>query len=150
MAAALEVGMSKEFTQNRDAIIRRVKESLRKAEGIASTLRKTNTRLLVASISSSAISTLVAGITAAQGPVIGVGIDGWRVTCIIAAVFAFVSTVSTGLSQQLRISDRLSGGNQCVGRLRSLEVTIATGSHSWEEIVSEYEGIVRTYPELIS
>ena len=142
--------MSKESTQDRNALGQRVKASLRKAEKIDSGLRKANTRLLIAGIASSAASTLVAGITAAQGPVVGEGIEGWRVACIVAAVFGFASTVSTGLSQQLKISDRLSEGIQCIGKLRSLDVIITTGSQSWEEIIKEYEEIAKTYPELIS
>ena len=141
--------MSKESTQDLNALGQRVTASLRKAEKIASGLRKANTRLLIAGIASSAASTLVAGITAAQGPVIGQGTEGWRVACIVAAVFAFASTISTGLVQQLRIGDRLSEGMQGVGRLRSLDVTITTGSQSWKEIIKEYEEITKTYPELI-
>lgn len=142
--------MSKESTQDRNALVQRVKASLQKAEEIVSGLRKANTRLLVAGMASSAASTLVAGITAAQGPVVGEGTEGWRVACIVAAVFGFASTVSTGLSQQLKINDRLSEGTQCVSKLRSLDVVIITGSRSWEEIVKEYEEIAKTYPELIS
>jgi hypothetical protein len=142
--------MSKESTPDRNALAQRVEASLQKAEGIVSGLRKANTRLLVAGMASSAAATLVAGITAAQGPVVGTGIEGWRVACIVAAVFAAASTVSTGLNQQLKISDRLAKGTQCVGRLKSLDIVIATGSRGWEEIVKEYEEIAKTYPELIS
>lgn len=70
--------------------------------------------------------------------------------CIIAAVFAFGSTASTGLHQQLKIGDRLSEGTQCVGRLKSLDVVMTTGSRGWDEIAKEYEEIAKTYPELIS
>jgi MFS family permease len=143
--------MSQESAQDRKSLTGKVKASLRKAEEIASRLRKTNVYLLVAGIMGSAASTLVAGITAAQGPVVGgEGIEGWRIACIIAAVFAFISTVSTGLSQQLKISNRLSEGTQCVGKLRSLEVMISTGSRDWEEIIKEYEEIAKTYPEFIN
>jgi hypothetical protein len=142
--------MSKESTPDRNALARRVEASLQKAEGIVSGLRKANTRLLVAGMASSAAATLVAGITAAQGPVVGTGIEGWRVACIVAAVFAAASTASTGLNQQLKISDRLAKGTQCVGRLKSLDIVIATDSRGWEEIVKEYEEIAKTYPELIS
>jgi ABC-type uncharacterized transport system substrate-binding protein len=142
--------MSKESTPDRNALARRVEASLQKAEGIVSGLRKANTRLLVAGMASSAAATLVAGITAAQGPVVGTGIEGWRVACIVAAVFAAASTASTGLNQQLKISDRLAKGTQCVGRLKSLDIVIATDSRGREEIVKEYEEIAKTYPELIS
>jgi ABC-type uncharacterized transport system substrate-binding protein len=139
-----------ESTQNRDALTQSVKKSLKKAEEIISGRKKTNTGLLVAAMTTSAASTLVAGITAAQGPVIGTGIEGWRVACIIAAVFGFASTVSTGLSQQLKVNDRVAEGNQCASKLRSLDVGITTGSRNWEEIVKEYEEIAKSYPEFIS
>ena len=142
--------MSKETTQDRDALTQRVRASLQKAEKIISGQRKTNTRLVVTGMTSSAASTLVAGITAAQGPIIGEGTEGWRIACIVAAVFGFAATISTGLSQQLKINDRLLECTQCVGKLRSLDVVITTGSRSWEEIVKEYEEIARSFPEFIS
>ena len=141
--------MTGEPVQDRKALTQSVKASLRKAEERTAGLRKANTRLLVSGMASSAASTLVAGITAAQGPVIGEGAEGWRVACIVAAVFGFASTVSTGLVQQLKIGDRLSKGNQCLGKLRALDVSITTGSRSWKEIAEEYEEIARTCPELI-
>ncbi len=97
--------MSKESIQDRDALTQRVKASLQKAEKIISGQRKANTRLVVTGMTNSAASTLVAGITAAQGPIVGEGIEGWRIACIVAAVFGFASTISTGLSQQLKIRD---------------------------------------------
>ena len=87
-------------TQDRTALTERVKASINKAAGLVAGFRKTNTRLLTATIFSSAASSLVAGITAAAGPVVGEGTEGWRVACIIAAVFGFISTVATGIGQQ--------------------------------------------------
>ncbi len=142
--------MASESNQNRDALTQSVKNSLKKAEEIISGRKKTNTGLMVAGMTTSAASTLVAGITAVQGPVIGTGTEGWRIACIIAAVFGFASTVSTGLSQQLKVNDQVAEGNQCVSKLRSLDVGITTGSRNWEEIVKEYEEIAKMYPELIS
>jgi len=131
------------------AFAQMVKASLHKAEESTSGLRQTNTRLLVASIVSSAATAVVAGGTSVMGPVIGQGIPGWRLACTVAAILAFTSTVCTALTQQLRIGDRLTEGNQCVGRLRSLDLTIITGERSWEEITKEYGEIAKAYPELI-
>ena len=136
--------------QDSGALAGRVRDSIRKAEGVVADLRKIHTRLTTTTIVSSAASTLVAGITAAAGPVVGEGPEGWRMACIIAAVLAFVSTVGTGIGQGQRIGDRLAEGSQCVGRLRYLDVTITTGSRSWEAIGQEYEEIAKLYPELIS
>ena len=55
--------MPKDSALDRDELTLRIKTSLRKAEKIASGLRKTNTRLLVSGISASGISTLVAGLS---------------------------------------------------------------------------------------
>jgi len=142
--------MSNGSSHDSNALAKSVKASLRKTEGIISGRRKANTSLLVTGMTTSAASTFVAGITAAQGPLIGVGIEGWRVSCIIAAVFAFAATISTGLSQQLKINDRIAEGTQCVGKLKSLDVAITTGSRSLEEITKEYEEIATIYPEFIS
>jgi len=135
--------------QNQESLAQSVKASLRKAEGIAKDRRKINTRLLVTGMTSSSAATLVAGITAAGGPVIGTGIEGWRVACIIAAVFGFTSTISTGLGQQLKTNDRLSQATLCVGKLRALDVMITTGSRSWEENIAEFKEIAQLYPEFI-
>lgn len=59
-----------------------------------------------------AASTLVAAITSAVGPVVGEGVSGWRLACAVAAVFGFVTTLTTGLSQQFQIPDRLAKVNE--------------------------------------
>lgn len=126
-----------------------IEASLKKAEGMVAGFRKTNTRILITTIVSSGASTLVAGLAAAFGQAADIGTDGWRAACIVAAIFGFISTVSTGIGQQLKISDRLSEGKQCVGKLRYLNVAITTGRSNWEEISKEYEETVKTFPEFI-
>ena len=140
--------MSQESEQNHDALARRVRRSLEKAERHASRLRNTNTRLLIFGVFNSGVSTLVTGVTAAQGPVVGEGIPGWRMACIVGAVFGFATTVSVGLNQQLKLGERLSEANQRLGRLKFLDVAMDTGSRTWAEISEEYEEILRTYPNI--
>jgi hypothetical protein len=139
--------MNKEPRQDLEAFAQMVKDSLRKAQEITSGLRRKNTRLLITGMVCSAGTTLVAGGTAAAGPVIGEGDAGWRIACIVAAVLAFVSTVATALTTQLKYDERLTQGNRCVGRLRALDVAIVTGSGNWEEISKEYEEVVKAYSE---
>jgi hypothetical protein len=141
--------MSQEPIQDQKALIQIVNNSLRKAQEQVSGLRKTNTRLLFTNIVCSAATTLVAGGTAAAGPLVGEGPAGWRISCIVAAAFAFISAVITAVIQQMNISERLSQGNQCVSRLKDLDLSIAVGSHTWEEITNEYREIVKTYPDHI-
>jgi len=139
--------MAESSTQDHEALAQQVKADLEKAERIVADLRKTNTRLLIASVTSSGASTFVAGLTASQGPMVGQGVAGWRLACIVAAAFGLVSTVSTGLIQQLKISDRKSEGMECVGKLRSLDLTLATGTPDLEKVVKKYREIAETYPE---
>lgn len=141
--------MADESNRDPKAFAQIVRESLRIAQERAAGFRKTNTRLVVASIVSSAATTLVAGGTAATGPLVGQGDNGWRIACIVAAILAFVSTISAALTQQLKVTERFTQGTQCVGRLRSLDVAIATGVRNWDEITKEYGEIVKTYPEII-
>jgi hypothetical protein len=137
-------------SQDLGALTQSVKASLKKTEKLVSGHRKTNTGLLIASMTFSAGSTLIAGITSAAGPVIGTGIEGWRMACIAAAVLGFISTISTGISQQLKINDQLLEGTQCLGKLRSLDTSITIGSRPRNEILSEYEELSRSYPKFIA
>ncbi len=141
--------MVQESRQDREAFVQMVKNSLRKAQEHTASLRRTNTRLIITGMLCSAGTTLVAGGTAVTGPVVGVEDAGWRLACIVAAVFAFASTVCTALTTQLKFDERLSQGNQCVGRLRALDVAIITSSQNWEEAAKEYGEIVKAYTEII-
>ena len=77
----------------------------------------------------------------------GSATTGWRLACNVAAALAFVSTLTTSLNQQLKMGDHLSQGYQCVSRLSLLDVNIAVGWHSWEEISREYGDIATTCTE---
>ena len=142
--------MAAESGQDRKLITNSIKSSLQKAQNFVSGRKRINSRLLVASMALSGASTLVAGITSAGGPIIGSGIEGWRLACIAAAVFGFSSTISTGVIQQLDSTDRLSKGKECLSKLRALDLGITTGKKNWEEIIKEYEDLAINYPELIS
>jgi hypothetical protein len=142
--------MNNKSKQGRDAFVQMVKDSLRKAQEYTSDLRKRNTRLLITGLVCSAGTTLVAGGTAVTGPIMGSGDAGWRIACIVAAVLAFVSTLSTAITTQLKFEERLAKGNQCVGQLEALNVSILTGTEDWQEVAEEYSEIVKDYSEFIS
>jgi hypothetical protein len=133
---------TQEFTE-------RLRESLQYSELRANKLRKNNNNLMLSTIIASGLSTLVAGWTSAMGPVVGEGIAGWRISCIAAAILAFAATVLVSLSQQLRFSDKLAVSEQCVGRLKSLEISCMTGSKNWNEIAWEFAEILRSYPDAV-
>jgi hypothetical protein len=132
-----------------DVISERILNGLNHLETRMQQLQRANTGLLASGIVSSAASTLVTGVTAANGPVLGSGTPGWRLACIIAAVFSFGATIAVGLNQRLKIGEKLAEGRQCTGHLRALEVAMVTGSRPRDEIVKEYEELVRTYPDLV-
>jgi hypothetical protein len=141
--------MAQAPAQDQTALTKIVKDSLQKAQGRIAGLRNTNTVLMFSSIVSSAATALVAGGTAVIGPVAGAGDAGWRIPCLVAAFLAFTSTVTTALIQQMKTGERLMQATQCVGRLRALELAIATGSQSWNEITKEYGEVLKAYPDYI-
>lgn len=136
------------MSKNQQLLTERVKGNLLSTEQETLRLRTANTRLLVAGIVSSATATLVTGLTAAQGPLVGEGIPGWRLACAVGAVFAFAATVCAGLGQQLKLSERLARCNQVLGRLKALDLAIDTGSRDWDEISQEYTEILKVHPEI--
>ncbi len=72
---------------------------------------------------------------------------GWRLACILVAIFSFIGTVSSMFKKQFE--ERLTQGNQCVGRLLSLDLSLTTGSGSWEDSAREYGEIVKSFPEFV-
>jgi hypothetical protein len=133
----------------REALTQRVSTGVRALDTLDQRLQRSNAGLLISGIVTSAASTLVTAVTAAQGPVVGTGPDGWRLACTVAAVFSFGATVTVGLNQRLKVSERLAEARQCAGRLRSLEVALETDTRPWREVAGEYEEIVKTYPDLV-
>jgi hypothetical protein len=141
--------MENKFSLNQENLSREILSSLVNAEKNALRIRRYGNLLLLVSIITSAATTLVTAITAARGPIVGEGSSGWKVSCVIAAAFGFATTICVGANQGLRFSDRGSRANECAGRLRSLDISMKTGSKNWDHISKEYEDIISKYAEEI-
>ena len=126
-----------------------IQASLRRAEAYTAGLRKTHTTLVVGGLVSSAATTLVAGGAALGGAAAGLNTGGWQLTCGLAAILGFASTVCVGIVQQLRLGERLPQGQLCVGQLRALDVAMATGSRALGDIAKEYAAIVKDSSEVL-
>jgi len=142
-------------TQDRAGFATSVKASLSTAKNKTADIRKTDSQLFVANVVSPAAATLLAALAATIGgnkmfvQAAAQSEDGgWRLACILVAIFGFIATVSSMFKKQF--DDRLAQGNQCVGRLLSLDLAITTGSSNWEEASKEYSEIVKTFPEFVS
>jgi hypothetical protein len=132
-----------------------VKASLSNAKNKTASIRKTDSQLFVANVVSPAAATLVAALAATVGgnvmfPQAAAQSEdgGWKFACILVAVFGFVATVSSMFKKQF--DDRLVLGNQCLGRLLSLDLALTTGSSDWDEAAKEYGEIIKTFPEFVS
>lgn len=127
---------------------RRVRDSLIKAEQYAQQQQRTNTTLMIISIVGSAFTTFLTAVTAAQGPIVMSGIWDWQGACALGAAISLVTTICTGLSQQLNISAKMMMGGQCVGRLRALDLVIVTKAREGAEIAKEYAEILAQFPDV--
>ncbi len=132
-----------------------VKTSLSIAKDKTAGIRKRDSQLFVANVVSPAAATLLATIAATIGgnamfvQAASQSEDGgWRLACILVAIFGFIATVSGVFKKQFE--DRLTQGNQCVGRLLTLDLAITTGGRNWEEAAKEYGEIVKAFPEFVS
>lgn len=131
------------------AMLERLQTSLRAAEGHAERLKRTNTRLIWLSLTGSSLATLLAGITAAAGPLAGEGVPAWRLTCGAIAVLTALSGLLSGFHQRLNISERLGKALACAGRLRGLELALAVTGRDVREVAGDYEDVVAGYQEFI-
>lgn len=142
-------------TQDREAFVKLVKSNLSNVKTKVANIRQTDTILFVTNIIAPAIATLIAALAAAIGgnqmfaqAAAQANDGGWKLACILAAVFSFIASVSGMFKKQF--DDRLTLGNQCVGRLLSLDLAITTGKGDWEEAAKEYGEILKAFPEFVS
>ena len=141
--------------QDHAAFMQSVKASLTHAREKTTNIRRTDSQLFMTNVISPAAATLIATIATVIGgntmfaqAAAQVEDGGWRVACILVAVFGFIATVSGMFKKQF--DDRLAQGNQCVGRLISLDLALATGSGSWEEANREYSEILKAFSEFVA
>ena len=76
-------------------------------------------------------------------------VDGWQLTCAVAAGLTGVATVTTGLRQQLGSSHQLIGGATLVARLRALEFGVSVGRMTGDDADAELQELVAQYPDLV-
>jgi hypothetical protein len=131
-----------------DKLEQRIRASLTLADSYARKNQQLNSTLVIITIVGSALTAFLTGLTAATGPVPMPGILDWQGACSLGAVLSIITAVSSGISQQLNISKRLMDGSQCVGRLRALELVVATKTREVDAITNEYAEILRTYAEV--
>lgn len=130
-----------------DALAERIRASLTTADQYTRRNQKLNSTLTIVTIVSSALTALLTGLTAAEGPVVIPGLLDWQGACTIGAALSVITAVSSGVSQQMNISQKMIEGSQCAGRLRALEMMAATKTREISQITSEYAEILRTYAE---
>jgi hypothetical protein len=143
-------GMVENGGPDRQVLAGRIAKSLQEARQYAAKAQKRHNGLSLTGIFSSGVVTLLTGWTSAAGPVMGSGIDAWRATCIVAAVLGFIATAVMSVSQQMNLGERMRQGNECLGRLRSLEVGLELGSIAPAQAAGEYAAVLKEYPQILA
>lgn len=134
----------------RTVLATRIQEHMRRVERRVVRLRRHNVQVITVNLLCSTIATLLAGLTAASGPLIGEGAPAWRWTCGVIAVVTAGAAVATGLQQRFKVPEQLARSLTCAGKLRSLELALQLARLAPEEVGQEYEQLITTYPgELI-
>ena len=133
----------------KEAMLARIRDGLKKVEARAGSLRRTSSRLVWLSLIASAIATILAGATAAAGPLVGEGPPAWRFTCGGIAVLTGFSGLLTGAHQRFNVSEKLAGALACAGKLCSLELALAVTGRDVVDVAPEYEDVVAANQEYL-
>lgn len=134
-------------SDGRTFLLQRIEQHLRAAEAASLSLRRANLYLVAASLCTAALATLIAGLTAATGPLAGEGPPAWRWTCGVIAVVTATSGILTGLLQHLRLQERSAQALACTGRLRALHVALGLARRDPGDVARDYEEVLSQYPE---
>lgn len=130
-------------------MIEEIRRTLLKAEMQVKSLRKSNKLYILISLISSVLATLIAGVTAVNGPIAGSGNSAWRFTCGLVAVFTATATVFTGLQKQFTISERLARATEFAGKLRSIIISMEDPGSDKKNVINEYRKVVEQYSEFV-
>jgi hypothetical protein len=133
--------MPTDKSQQRDELLGRVREALRRAEFYCGKARRWDTRLLIISIICGALATVLAGGTVIGGKPALDAVGGWRILCSIVAVLTASGTVAGALHKSFSISTRLSNAEKCVARLRALDLAIAASDLSTTDALQTFQHI---------
>ena len=134
----------------RSYLATRIQDNLRRVEVRAARLRRVNVRVQSANLILTTLATLLAGLTAAAGPLVGEGPPAWRWTCGAIAVVTAAAGLTAGFHQRFQLPDQLARVLSCAGRLRSLELGLQLARLSPQEASHEYEQLIASYPEDLS
>jgi len=134
----------------RDEMLRRLRASLRAAEGHLHHLRREDAGLVYSSLAASSLGTIVAGLAAALGPTLGKGPPAWKVTCAAVALLTACATILSGIHKQQAVPVGLGKASSCVLKLRALEMGVTLGSRDVAQVAKEYQELSVNYLEFVT
>ena len=129
----------------RDGMLKIVEEDLRRVEGRVRAYRRQNTYLIVGGLIASTLATLLAGGTAAAGPVIAAQAGGWRLICTIVAMASGSAAIVTGLHDRLKIGDHLANAMACAAQLSALKFSLQLGDADAKNGQEYYKSVIEKY-----
>ncbi len=109
--------------------------------------RRQHRFLLLLALLTGTVATALAGSAAARGEAVA---SSWPLTCWIVAAFTATASLSTGLIQQLGLARGVAEREACLGRLHALAVALRLGGRAEEQLLQEYQEIVKDYPSCFS
>jgi len=80
------------LSEQRDEMLGRIRSGLRTAEARVRNLKRRSSQFVLVNLVCGALGTVVSGLAAAAGPVVGTGPHAWKLTCAAVAVLTASST----------------------------------------------------------
>ena len=130
-----------------ERIIRNIAKSIECSTNLSNQVNRLNAILFFTSIFSAAATTVITTLAATQGPIVGAGTEGWKLSCTIAALFGFVATFAEGFKAHTH--ERVTRSRICIERLKLLDMSVRYSQRPVEEIDRELDEIARAYPEAL-
>jgi Ni/Fe-hydrogenase subunit HybB-like protein len=148
--AGRAAAMSTAATEN-DPFAQAVQASLNVAQAHASRARRTDIILFIVMIVAPAAATLIAALAAVAGgnnlfpQATGVDDGGWKLACALAAGFSFIAALGSAFKE--RVDKQVEQSKACVGRLMALNVALALGHLSREQLMKDYADVMNDHAE---
>jgi hypothetical protein len=134
----------------RGEVLKLIRGSLAKAEAYTRRYRILDMSLSITSIVLGSLATALAGGAVAGGDPVMDSLGGWRIVCSVVAAFTAIGTICGALHKTFQVTTRLANGLACIGKLKSLELSITVTGEDPATAAKTYQKILGEHPECLA
>lgn len=131
-------------------ILNIIEEASKKVDRRVISYRRSDSYLIIGNLIVSTLATMLAGGMATPGLEIADKVGGWQIGCSFVAGLTALTTISSVVHKQLKISDHLTKTVDCSAQLNALKFSLEVAGSDVNDVKKQYVKILQEYSYYIT